>query len=197
MEPVIPDLYASDPRPLPFAPSQGMRAFLVRRDAGNLLIYSAPGVDADAVAALGGATRILLGHWHEGEFGGGEALAAALDAPLTGERAAPHEPLGDDVQVIPIPGHTPGATAYLWNGVLFPAGDTIYVDGGEWVAAVLDSSDRAAYVESLERLRELDFELLVPWAASLDGDYAVATDRADAQRRIDAILARVRRGESR
>ncbi len=196
MDSVIPDLYASDPSPLPFAPAQGVRAFLLRRDAGNLLVYSAPTVDAGAVAALGGATRILIGHWHETEFGGGAEVAAALGAPLSGERAAPVEPPGDDVRVIPIPGHTPGATAYLWRGALF-TGDSIYIDDGEWVAAVLESSDRAAYLESLERLRELDFELLVPWAASLDGPYAAATGRDDARRRIDAIIARVRAGGDR
>lgn len=193
MQPVTRDLYASDPSPLPFAPSQGMRAFLLRREGGNLLVYSAPTVDADAVAALGGATAILLNHWHEAAFGGGEEVAAALGAPLTGERAAAIEPPGDDVEIIPIPGHTPGATAFLWRGALF-SGDSIYISDGEWIGAVLESSDRAAYVDSLERLRELDFELLVPWATSLDGPFAVATDRADARRRIDAILARVRAG---
>jgi glyoxylase-like metal-dependent hydrolase (beta-lactamase superfamily II) len=196
METVIPDLYASDPEPLPFAPSQSMRAFLVRRDAGNLLVYSAPTVEATGVEALGGVSSILLNHWHEAEFGGGAQVAAALDAPLTGERAAPLEPHGDDVQVIPIPGHTPGATAFLWNRVLF-TGDSIYVDEGEWVAAVLDSSDRDAYVESLEHLRELEFDVLVPWVATAGGPFAVTTDRADARRRIDAIIARVRRGENR
>jgi glyoxylase-like metal-dependent hydrolase (beta-lactamase superfamily II) len=196
MEPVIPDLYASDPEPLPFAPSHSMRAFLLRRVAGNLLIYSAPTVDAARVHALGGVSSILLNHWHEAEFGGGEQVAAALGAPLTGERAAPLEPHGDDVQVIPIPGHTPGATAFLWNGVLF-TGDSVSLDGGEWVAAVLESSDRDAYVESLERLRDLEFDLLAPWVATAGGPFAVETDGADARRRIDAILARVRRGEDR
>jgi len=196
MESVIPDLYASDPEPLPFAPSHSMRAFLVRRDAGNLLIYSAPTVDAARVEALGGVSSIMLNHWHEAEFGGGEQVAAALDAPLTGERAAPLEPRGDDVRVIPIPGHTPGATAFLWNGVLF-TGDSVSLDGSEWVAAVLESSDRDAYVESLERLRDLEFDMLVPWVATAGGPFAVETDHTDARRRIDAILARVRRGEDR
>jgi glyoxylase-like metal-dependent hydrolase (beta-lactamase superfamily II) len=196
MEPVIPDLYASAPAPLPFAPSQSIRAFLLRRDAGNLLVYSAPGVRAADVEPLGGVERILLNHWHEAEFGAGEQLAAAVHAPLTGERAAPLEPPGDDVAVIPIPGHTPGATAFLWNGVLF-TGDSVYLDDGEWVGAVLDSSDRAAYVESLERIRELEFDLLVPWAASAGQPFAAETGRDDARRRIDAILARVRRGEDR
>src|SRR5215212_6653959 len=135
MEPVISDLYASAPTPLPFAPSQGVRAFLLRRDGGNLLVYSSPAVDAEAVTRLGGAGRILIGHWHETEFGGGADVAATLGATLTGERAAPLEPVGDDLELIPIPGHTPGATAFLWRGALF-TGDSVYVDGGEWVAAV-------------------------------------------------------------
>ncbi len=71
MESVIADRFASDPEPLPFAPSQSIRAFLLRREGGNLLVYSAPTVDAAAVEALGGASRILLNHWHEGEFGAG------------------------------------------------------------------------------------------------------------------------------
>jgi glyoxylase-like metal-dependent hydrolase (beta-lactamase superfamily II) len=101
--------------------------------------------------------------------------------------------------VIPTPGHTPGATAYLWdNGqhrVLF-TGDTIYLGDGEWRAAVLDSSDRVAYIESLLLLRELDFDLLVPWAATAGEPYHAVTSRADARRRIDAIIKRLRRGES-
>ena len=189
-------LQATAAQSLSFAPSTQVRAFLLRRDAGNLLVYSAPTVDAPGVEALGGASRILLNHWHEAEFGGGEQVAAALGAPLTGERAAPFEPYGDDVQVIPIPGHTPGATAFLWNGVLF-TGDSIYLDRGEWVAAVLESSDRDAYVESLERLRDLEFDVLVPWVATAGDPFAVETDRADARRRIDALLARIRRGEDR
>ena len=49
--------------------------------------------------------------------------------------------------MIPIPGHTPGATAYLWDSgerrYLF-TGDSLYLSDGEWMAAVLDSSDRDA-----------------------------------------------------
>jgi hypothetical protein len=62
---------------------------------------------------------------------------------------------------------------------------------------VLDSSDREAYIESLELIPELDFDVLVPWAATGGQPYYALTDRADTRRRIDAILERVRRGESR
>jgi len=196
MDHVIRDLHASAPVPLPFAPDHRVRAFLLRRDAGNVLVYSAATVDAAAVGALGGVSSILLNHWHEAEFGEGEQVAAALGVPLTGERAAPLTPPGDDVEVIPIPGHTPGATAFLWDGALF-TGDSVYVSGGEWIGAVLESSDRAAYLDSLERLRELDFELLVPWIADAGAPAATPTDRADARRRLAAVIERVRRGEDR
>ena len=57
------------------------------------------------------------------------------------------------------------------------------------------SSDRAAYIESLELLRELEFDVLVPWAASGES-YYTPTDPADTRQRIDAILERLRRGEN-
>jgi len=60
---------------------------------------------------------------------------------------------------------------------------------------VLAASDRQRYLESLELIRELDFDVLVPWAATGGQPYYAVTSWADAQRRIDQILERVRRGE--
>ena len=71
----------------------------------------------------------------------------------------------------------------------------MYLRQGEWVAAVLESSDRASYIESLERIKELDFDLLVPWAATAGQPFHAVTDKEDARRRIDAILERLRRGD--
>jgi glyoxylase-like metal-dependent hydrolase (beta-lactamase superfamily II) len=106
--------------------------------------------------------------------------------------------LDDDFEVIPTPGHTRGATAFLWasggHRLLFTS-DTIYLRDGEWVATVLGESDRASYVESLELLRDLDFDVLVPWAATKGQSCYARTDEADARRRISTILERVRRGE--
>lgn len=205
-------LYASRPESLPFAPALHIRAFLLQRDQGNLLIYSARGLDSDANAIRdrGGASRHYLNHWHEAMFmphaGFGPLFVHENDTTSASERTRVDEIFGerhmvdDDFEVIPIPGHTSGATAYLWDSgehrFLF-TGDTIYLDDGEWVAAVLDSSDRARYVESLELIRELDFDVLVPWAATGDHAYYAATDTTDAGRRIDAIRQRLRRGENR
>ena len=214
MQTVIPGLYASLPMPLSFAPSTHVRAFLLQRGQGNLLVYSAPTVvdDAAAIEKLGGISRHYLNHWHEARFGGGDQIAARFTAPLfchEHERAAVSETAvvagtfslrhmaGDDFEAIPIPGHTGGATAYLWDSgrhrCLF-TGDSLYLREGEWVAAVLESSDRDAYIESLGLIKELDFDVLVPWAATAGRPFHAFTDKADAARRIDAILARLRRG---
>lgn len=90
-----------------------------------------------------------------------------------------HHLLDNDFEVIPTPGHTPDATAYLWDSgehrLLF-TGDTIYLDEGEWVAAVLDSSDRGLYLESLELIRGLEFDVLAPWAATGGRPFLAAPD---------------------
>ena len=214
MEAVIPGLYASAPQPLSFAPTTHVRAFLLQRAAGNLLIYSAATLPDEfpAIEELGGAARQYLNHWHEAAFGGADKIGA-LDAPLfcheddraevartaavAGTFAARHT-AGTDFEVVPIPGHTPGAAAYLWDSgahrCLF-TGDSVYLRAGEWVAAVLESSDRAAYIASLELIKELEFDVLVPWAATAEQPCHALTDRGDARRRLDAILERVRRGD--
>lgn len=62
---------------------------------------------------------------------------------------------------------------------------------------MLGSSDRERYIESLELVRELDFDVLVPWAATGKRPYCAVTSRADARRRTDAMLARLKAGENR
>jgi glyoxylase-like metal-dependent hydrolase (beta-lactamase superfamily II) len=215
MESVIPGLYASAPQPLSFAPSTHVRAFLLERQQGNLLVYSADTVagEARAIEDLGGISRRYLNHWHEAAFGGGDRIARTFEAPLfchENERGSVSETSsiagtfsarhmqGDDFEVIPIPGHTSGATAYLWdNGqhrCLF-TGDSLWLREGEWVAAVLESSDRAAYIESLGLIKNLDFDLLVPWAATAGRPFHAVTGKADVRRRIETVLERVRGGD--
>ena len=61
------------------------------------------------------------------------------------------------------------------------------------MAALLPSSDRDDYIKSLELIRGLEFDVIVPWAASFDGSYYGFTDKSDVGRRIDEILERMRR----
>jgi Metallo-beta-lactamase superfamily len=213
METVIPGLYASTPDTLPFDRSLEIRSFLLQRADGNLLVYrgSTLAEAADAVNELGGLSRQYLNHRHEASPSS-DWVAQTFGAPLFVHRAeadsvsetaelgalfTERHRLNGDFEVIPTPGHTPGATAYLWNTgehVALFTGDTIYVRDGEWVAAVLGFSDRERYIESLELIRSLDFDVLVPWAASAGEPYYSVVDKSEAELRIDAILDRVRRG---
>jgi hypothetical protein len=189
----------SDPHPLPFAPDTHVRSFVLEREHGDLLVYGAPDPPA-------GATRHYLNHWHEAMFGdesGAPLFVNEHDREATEQHVevahvfSKRHVLDGDFEVIPTPGHTPGATAFLWdNGeqrLLF-TGDTIYLRHGEWVTAVLDSSDRQAYVESLELMRELDFDVLVPWGASAGEQWYAETGRDDARRRLGALITHVRNG---
>jgi glyoxylase-like metal-dependent hydrolase (beta-lactamase superfamily II) len=198
METGIDGLYASAPQTLPFGRDLAARAYLLRREAGNLLIYSASGLED-----MGEVSRHYLNHGHEAMFASERVRAplfvhradrAAVPGPVRATFSRRHM-LDDDFEVIPTPGHTPGATAYLWDTgrhrLLF-TGDTVFLKGGEWVTAVLESSDPAAYAESLELMRTLDFDVLVPWIASGEPYYAL-TDGADARRRLDRLIARVGR----
>jgi len=216
MQEVFYRLYASSPEALPGAPSLKIRSFLLRRDSGNLLVYGTgvPADDVREIGDLGGVSRHYLNHHHEAAFVDGR-IARTLGAPLfcheddsrsvvetlrvAGTFSERHK-LDGDFEVIPTPGHTAGATAYLWDigehRFLF-TGDTVYLRDGEWVAAVLPTSDKESYIESLKLIRRLDFDVLVPWLASADRSHHVFTDKADTERRIDAILDRVRRGDDR
>ncbi len=179
-------LHASAPEPLPFAPKLHVRSFAIERPEGNLLIYGAP-----HVPDLGGITARYLNHWHEASFAGDEApnFIHERDAEhVPGARTfAQREVLGGDFEIIPTPGHTPGATAFLWNRHLF-TGDTLFLRDGEWAVAVLGDSDPEAYIESLELMKTLDFDTLVPWAAS--GPYTA--DASDARERLDALIRTIR-----
>jgi glyoxylase-like metal-dependent hydrolase (beta-lactamase superfamily II) len=205
----IPGLFASRPRSLPFAPELDVRAFLLQREAGNILLYAVEGLERESAAfeQLGGVSRRYLNHGHEAMFAAGgppaplflheaDRAAAERHVEVRGTFSRRHR-LDDDFEVIPTPGHTPGATAYLWDSgrqrLLF-TGDTIELSEGEWIAGLLESSDRDAYVESLELIRELEFDVLVPWAASAGQPFYALTDPADARARIGTILRRVRDG---
>jgi hypothetical protein len=210
VNPALPGPYASAPQQLPFDSSLEIRAFLLQRAHGNLLIYSIDKLasDASAVRELGGISRWYLNHWHEAMVASGRITAPLYchenDRESVAEKRPVHETfasrhvLDDDFEVIPTPGHTRGATAFLWasggHRFLFTS-DTIYLREDEWVATVLGESDRKSYIASLELIRDLDFDVLVPWAATRGQPCYAATDKSDARRRIGAILDRVRRGE--
>jgi len=215
MDTVISGLYASEPEPLGFGPSLEIRAYLLQREQGNLLVYRSAALEqeVETVGDLGGISRQYLNHHHEASpacdwvantFGAPlhvheEDAAAAAEICNVDATFSERHKLDGDFEVIPVPGHTGGATAFLWDSgqyrVLF-TGDTIFFGRSKWRAAVLDGvSNRERYIESLESIRTLDFDLIVPGIAAAGRPYYSFTDKAEATQQIDAILERLRRGE--
>lgn len=207
---VFDELAATPTSRLPFQDNVLLRSFVLRRSAGNVIVYNSPGVSecAAEIRELGPPSRLLVNHAHESMHGQPD-----LDVPvwvhekdraeLEGEMSvtgtfSEDERIDDDLHVIPTPGHTAGTTSYLWDSgahrFLF-TGDFIWVEEGEWKAVVLDEALREAYVESLVRVRDLDFDVLVPWGVT-EGDSPafVVADDADRRERISRIIDRVADG---
>lgn len=212
LESPIEGLRATPPTRLPYQANVLVRSFLLERANGNTIVYNSPGVSSAAtdIRALGGAARLLINHGHEAMYG-----APDLDAPVfvhERDRAETarsmtiagvfnrRQMIADDLEVIPTPGHTPGTTSYLWdNGshrFLF-TGDFVWIQDGEWKAVVLASSNRAHYLNSLALVRELDFDVLVPWGTTREDPATAVTSRTEIRDRLDAIIARVEAGSDR
>jgi glyoxylase-like metal-dependent hydrolase (beta-lactamase superfamily II) len=185
---------------------------VLQRPAGNVIVYNSPGVTsaASAIRELGGATRLLINHEHEAMYGRPgldvavfvhelDSAATARSLPVAG--IFDHrQMIDDDLEVIPTPGHTPGTTSYLWdNGahrVLF-TGDFLWIENGEWKAVVLDPARRGQYLDSLALVRDLDFDVLVPWGVT-EGDAGFAeANRTEIADRLDAVIARLKAGGNR
>jgi glyoxylase-like metal-dependent hydrolase (beta-lactamase superfamily II) len=206
-------VFASSPQELGFAPGMSVRSFLVRGENGNLLINASEGVleDAAEIDRLGGATALWLGHGHEA-LTGAQAIADRFGVPVVVHEADREEAaakvrvsqtfdgdreIADRLRAIPIPGHTPGSTAYLWRGsdarCLFTA-DSLYLKNGDLRGGLLAGSDRGAFLESLARLRDVEFDLLIPWVAR-NGEPAATRYAPEAFRSaIDAVAARIEAG---
>ncbi|ANY08230.1 MBL fold metallo-hydrolase [Pseudonocardia sp. HH130630-07] len=208
----VPGLHATGTARLPYQDDVLLRSFLLERPAGNVLVHNSPGLttDAHAIADLGGASHLLVNHEHEAMYGD-----PGLDVPVfvhERDRAATarsmlvtgtfgdRRMLDDDLEVIPTPGHTAGTTCFLWDSGLHRflfTGDFVWISDGEWQAVVLDPALREDYLESLALVRDLDFDVLVPWGVSERDACVAMTTRDETRARIDAMIARVGAGEGR
>jgi glyoxylase-like metal-dependent hydrolase (beta-lactamase superfamily II) len=163
---------------------------------------------APQISELGGIRRQYLNHWHEAsaecdwvrETFQAPLYCPAADAQQVAERCHvdhtffDRHMLDDDVEVIPTPGHTSGTTCFLWESgqhrCLF-TGDTINFPRGNWIAHVLDSSDRDQYLASLELIRGLDFDAIIPSVSAAGQPLYDLVDHETAQARIDTIIRTV------
>jgi glyoxylase-like metal-dependent hydrolase (beta-lactamase superfamily II) len=114
-------------------------------------------LDSVLAVAGGGLAGIVLTHGHPDHDAGAPALArraggAPVVRPGDGERVGPFT-------TVATPGHAEDHVCLLFGRICF-SGDTVLGEGSVFVGA--DGSSMSAYLDSLERLRALDLEVICP-----------------------------------
>jgi hydroxyacylglutathione hydrolase len=186
-------------------PGLTTHAYLWRRPNGNVLIYSpATDADFDAIDELGGVTAQYLSHLDEAgpnlariaDRFGSRLHAPAAEVDVIGQHANVDVPIegrrhvdGNDVEVIPTPGHSFGSSCYLVTGAdgtkyLF-TGDTVFPAGdGTWTTFLVPGrSDAAALRDSLKLLGTVRPDIVI--SSAFGGDTAIET--VDARRWSDIV----------
>jgi hydroxyacylglutathione hydrolase len=187
-------------------PGLTTHAYLWQGSAGNVLFYSpATDADFDAIDALGGVAAQYLSHQDEAgpnlvavaERFGSRLHAPAAEADVIGQHRrvdVPLEPIrhvdGNNVEVLPTPGHSPGSTCDLVTGsdgaqYLF-TGDTMFPTGtGTWATFVVPGrGDPAAMRDSIKLLGTVQPDLVI--SSAFAGDTAIEAI-IDAQRWAEII----------
>lgn len=211
LEPILTGLYSAPSSPLPFMDGVDLRSFVLDTEQGPVVIYNTPTIDTakEEISSLGTPRRLLINHWHEGMSGttamniptfvhahDRAQLESSMPVDGTFDR---QDKIGDDLEVIPSLAHTPGTTFYLWsNGqhnILF-VGDSFWVEDGVWKAVLLGESNRKKFIETLEHMRDLDFDVLAPWPAQRGRPAIDVVTPQQKQSQIDGLLTRIRAGAS-
>jgi glyoxylase-like metal-dependent hydrolase (beta-lactamase superfamily II) len=186
--PEIVRILAPNPGPMTLS---GTNSYVVGADPAYVVD---PGPDDEGhVAALraeadrrGGLGGILLTHSHADHA----AAAPMLDAPIV--EAGPF-------QVVPTPGHAEDHVCFVLDRVCF-TGDLILGEGSTFVPP--DGGSLAAYLDSLQRVAELDVELFCPGHGPYVTDPATKVreyidHRLDRERKLLAALERGERSRTR
>jgi len=182
--------YVIDPGPADEAHVEAVRAIAEERGGigGTLLTHSHADHSA-AVPML--AARVLFGMVGAGDETSGEAGAAAG----SGGAAVAVEPRRvGPFEVLPTPGHAADHVCFLLDQVGF-CGDLVLGRGSSLVPP--DGGSLAAYLDSLERLRAADLQLLCPGHGPFVDDPAVKIGEYLEHRlmRERRLLAELERGE--
>ena len=160
--------------------SFGAFSYLIRRDGGNVMIdsprFSGPLVKN--IAAMGGVARMLLTHqddvadhekFHE-RFGCTRVLhrddirtrTAAVELQPTGPDPID---LGDEIAMIPTPGHTKGHAVFLYRDTFLFTGDHLAWSESRGHLYAFRSACWYSWPEqirSMERLLDYRFEWVLP-----------------------------------
>ena len=183
------------------------------RDEGNLLFSCLGGHSSiegsfDEIDALGGVALHLLGDMHfaarynddvEARFGIA-TMCSEVEGPDVRRKVKnvmtfPFErhQLAPGVEVIPTPGHRPGAVAYrvevAGRTCLF-AGDSIYHDGTDWFCPV-SKKNRKTMLATLDLLAGIPFDVLLSNTGANNPVCHVEVDDAARTEFIDGLRSRL------
>lgn len=176
-------------------PGLTTHAYLLTRPDGNVLFYNTSHLDElEHMASLGGVAYHFLSHRDElgpslntialrfgSRLGGHLAektdFAAFREPDILFEKT---EEVLPGITVIPVPGHSPGSVVFEVRSIegtryLF-TGDTLYrAAGGVWKAGFIpghnSAEDRLLLADSLQRLRQLNPDLVIGSAFGADDGF--------------------------
>ncbi len=208
MNKILPNLYSISTI---FDGKQSQTTFLIARTEGNILFGTAANISAyiNQIKEMGPIIGIFLGDRHQGK---GDILSTAknLNAPLYSSKIEAkvlqksgvivdkiinyeQHNLYDDLEVIPTPGHTPGAISYLWTAgeykVLF-IGDTVVPIDEEWEIWVT-KPNRSKMLETMELLKKLDFNYMAVNSFAVTGDKVIHLTSKKKIDFIDSVINKV------
>ncbi len=208
MNEIIPNIYSINTL-LNDKPSQ--TSFLIVRPEGNILFGTSGNISEyiNQIKELGPVLGIYLGDRHHGK---GDILSTAknLNAPIYSSEIEAkvlnkngiivddiikyeQHHLYEDLEVIPTPGHTPGALSYLWKSgeykVLF-IGDTVVPIDNEWEIWV-NKPNRGKMIETMELLKTLDFNYLAVNSFAVTGDKVIQLTSMKKLDLIDSVINKV------
>jgi glyoxylase-like metal-dependent hydrolase (beta-lactamase superfamily II) len=179
----------------------------VRSNGGNLLFGSGHGISRhfDDMKKLGPVSGVFVGDRHH--LKSYSPAASYFDAPLSCSKAEAkiaqkkgvivdqlvefrRYELYDDLEIIPTPGHTPGALSYLWTSgrhrVLF-IGDTIVPVDGEWRAWV-NKKHMQEMIYTLGLLADLDFNYIAVGSFAATGEKLIRLTPKSKKALLEAVV---------
>lgn len=184
--------------------SFGAWSWFIEREAGNVLMDS-PRSSPQLMTRMeekGGVALMVLSHqddvadhaaYHE-RFGcprvmhEGDALRGC-EQIITGEEPVA---LGEDLLLIPTPGHTSGSMCLLYRKTFLFTGDHLWWSGRRnmlWASKAYNWHDWEAQVRSVERLLEFDFRWVLPGHGESFQASSSTAMRQELERTLKAIRA--------
>lgn len=208
MNEILPNLYAFNNM---VNGKRSQTSFLIVRPEGNILFGTSANISEyiNDIKEFGPVIGIFLGDRHHGKE---EILSTAkyLNSPIYSSKIEAkvlqksgvtvdniikyeHHNLYEDLEVIPTPGHTPGALSYLWKSgerkVLF-IGDTVVPINDEWEIWV-NKPNRGKMIETMELLKKLDFNYIAVNSFAVTGDKVIHLSSKEKLDLIDSVINKV------